>query len=208
MFTGIIEEIGQISTIAKSDDKTTISILAPKTASKLINGDSIAVDGVCLTVTKVENDTFTVDAIEETLKRTIMGAYQTGQKVNLETSLTLQKGISGHLVQGHVDSTGTVSARTAKNELEVEFPEDLAHFLALKGSITINGVSLTISDLQDRTFKVSLIPFTLQETNLGSAKKSDKVNLEVDMVARYIERMIHEKEGQSKYHFLKERNLI
>jgi riboflavin synthase len=208
MFTGIIEEVGQISTITKSNDRKTISILAPKIASKVSSGDSIAVDGACLTVTGTTHNTCTADAIEETLNRTIIADYQTGRRVNLETSLTLQKNISGHLVQGHVDATGTVTAMTQRNELEIAFPPDLAHFLALKGSITINGVSLTISGLEDTTFKVSLIPLTLRETNLGGLKKGARVNLEVDLIARYIERTIREKEEQSKYQFLKERNII
>lgn len=208
MFTGIIEEIGQITGLTQGDDRVSFSILAPKSASKANLGDSIAIDGACLTIRSIEGETFIADVIEETRNRTIIGTYHVGQKVNLETSLTLQKGINGHLVQGHVDTTGTVVQMTGKNELEIEFPPDLARFLALKGAITINGVSLTISDLQERTFQVSLIPFTLQETNLGDVKKGDKVNLEVDMIARYIERIIHEKEEQSKYHFLKERNLI
>lgn len=208
MFTGIIEEQSQIQTISKNGDKLTLSILAPKTASKVAIGDSVAVDGTCLTVTSKDGDSIFFDAVAETIDRTIVKNYTEGQKVNLETALTLSKGIDGHLVQGHVDTTGTVISINDKNEITIEFPPEIAKFLAFKGSIVINGVSLTISKLEDTTLKVSLIPHTLEITNLGELKPENLVNIEIDLIARYLERMIHEKEDQSKYHFLKERNLI
>lgn len=208
MFTGIIEEQSQIQTISKNGDKLTLSILAPKTALKVAIGDSVAVDGTCLTVTSKSGDSIFFDAVAETIDRTIIKNYTEGQKVNLETALTLSKGIDGHLVQGHVDTTSTVISINDKHEITIEFPPEIAKFLAFKGSIVINGVSLTISKLEDTTLQVSLIPHTLETTNLGELKAGSLVNIEIDLIARYLERMIHEKEGQSKYHFLKERNLI
>ncbi len=208
MFTGIIEELGQIKTITKEGDIVTFSILSPKTASKVNIGDSVAIDGTCLTVRAKNGDTLIFDAIPETIERTTAKKYLTNTEVNLETSLTLSKGIDGHLVQGHVDGTGTISSINDKHEITITFPPDLARYLAFKGSVTINGISLTISKLEDTTFQVSLIPHTIESTNMKNVKVGDEVNIEIDLIARYLERMTYEKEGEAKYHFLKERNLI
>lgn len=208
MFTGIIEELGQIKTITKEGDIVTFSILSPKTASKVNIGDSVAIDGTCLTVRSKNGDTLIFDAIPETIERTIAKNYLTNTEVNLETSLTLSKGIDGHLVQGHVDGTGTIASINDKHEITISFPPDLARYLAFKGSVTINGISLTISKLEDTTFQVSLIPHTIESTNMKHVKAGDEVNIEIDLIARYLERMTYEKEGEAKYHFLKERNLI
>lgn len=208
MFTGIIEERGQIQTISKNGDIVTFSILSPKTASKVHIGDSVAIDGTCLTVREKNGDTLIFDAIPETIERTTAKNYKSNTEVNLETSLTLSKGIDGHLVQGHVDGTGTIAAINDKHEITITFPPDLARYLAFKGSVTINGISLTISKLEDTTLQVSLIPHTIESTNMKHAKVGDEVNIEIDLIARYLERMTYEKEGQAKYHFLKERNLI
>lgn len=208
MFTGIVEELGQITTITKGDDKTTFYILAPKTASKANIGDSISVDGTCLTVRSKDENTLVFDAVHETIERTIAKNYQSGTLVNLETSLTLSKGINGHLVQGHVDTTGTVTKVNDNQEITIRFPPEIARYLAFKGSVTINGISLTISKLEDTTFQISLIPHTINSTNMKYVKVDDEVNIEIDLIARYMERMTYEKEGEAKYHFLKERNLI
>lgn len=208
MFTGIVEELGQITTITKGDDKTTFYILAPKTASKANIGDSIAIDGICLTVRSKDQNTLIFDAVPETIERTIAKKYQSGTQVNLETSLTLLKGIDGHLVQGHIDTTGTITSMNENHELTIGFPPEIARYLAFKGSVTINGISLTISKLEDTTFQVSLIPHTIDSTNMKYVKVGDEVNIEIDLIARYLERMTYEKEGEAKYHYLKERNLI
>lgn len=208
MFTGIIEEVGTVTKLEQKEQILALTISAPKTASKLAPGDSIAIDGACFTTISTTTDAFTVEAIPETQQRTIIKNYREDTKVNLEPTLTLQKGISGHLVQGHVDGVGKVKAINEKQELEIEFPAELSKFIAFKGSITVNGVSLTVSKLMESSFQVSLIPFTLKETNLGKLTSGDEVNLEIDLIARYLEHMVQEKEGEAKYHFLRERNLI
>ncbi len=208
MFTGIIEEIGIIKAKKARAELLVFTVLAQKTAPKLNLGDSIAIDGACFTVVEQTSDTFTVEAVPETKNRTIIRHYAEGTPVNLETTLTLQKGISGHLVQGHVDGMGTVTSISNQHEVEIKFPLELSRFLAFKGSVTINGVSLTISKLLEKNFIVSLIPFTLEQTNLGKLQPGNEVNLEIDLIARYLERMVDEKEGHAKYNFLKERNLI
>lgn len=212
MFTGIIEELGTITKLdtdsKKQDSILILTISAPKTASKLNLGDSIAIDGACFTMISSTPDSFTVEAIPETQERTILKNYKTGTLINLETTLTLQKGISGHLVQGHIDGMGTVKNINDHHEIEIEFPPELSRFLAFKGSVTVNGVSLTISKLLEKSFQVSLIPFTLEQTNLGKLSAGSQVNLEIDLIARYLERMMEAQEGQAKYHFLHERNLI
>lgn len=208
MFTGIIEELGTISKLEKKDTILVLTISAPKTASKLNLGDSVAIDGACFTATSISEGLFTVEAIPETQERTIVKNYHEGTCVNLELTLTLQKGISGHLVQGHVDGVGTIKSINERSEIEISFPRELSRFIAFKGSITINGVSLTVSKLMDSSLQVSLIPFTLQETNLGKLIVGDPVNLEIDLIARYLERMLDAQDGQAKYNFLKERNLI
>ncbi len=208
MFTGIIEELGTISALNQKDQVLVLTISAPKTVPKLALGDSVAIDGACFTMVSSTPDSFTVEAIPETQERTIIKNYTVGTTVNLETTLTLEKGISGHLVQGHVDGVGTVASINEQHEIEIEFPRELGRFMAFKGSITVNGVSLTISKLMLDTFQVSLIPFTLEQTNLGKLTVGSNVNLEIDLIARYLERMLEAQEGQAKYHFLQERNLI
>lgn len=208
MFTGIIEELGTILALNQKDQVLVLTISAPKTAPKLALGDSISIDGACFTMVASTPDSFTVEAIPETLERTIIKNYAVGTIVNLETTLTLQKGISGHLVQGHVDGVGKITSINEQHEIEIAFPPELGRFMAFKGSITVNGVSLTISKLMLGTFQVSLIPFTLEQTNLGKLTVGSEVNLEIDLIARYLERMMEAQEGQAKYHFLQERNLI
>ena len=208
MFTGIIEDVGHIEHLAKTGDIMSITISSKKIASKLAEGDSISIDGACFTVTATAENSFSVEAINETLKRTIAGDYEKNSHVNLETSLTLEKGISGHLVQGHVDTQAKIISLSEENELEIELPHPLRRFIAFKGSITVNGVSLTVSKLSDKSFTVSLVPFTLENTNLGELTENKEVNLEIDLIARYLERMLEEKDSHTNYNFLKERNLI
>lgn len=206
MFTGIIQELGVIKAIEKAKDLTRFEVEAKSIIKDKKIGDSIAVNGACVTVTKLSKKGFSFDAINETIKLTNFKEFKEGSEVNLEAALKFNQSLDGHLVQGHVDTEGTV-VKTGKT-LSIRFPKELAQFLAYKGSITINGVSLTITDLQHDFFSVELIPHTLENTNLKNLKDEDKVNLEVDMIARYLHRMLGEKEKESKYHFLKERNLI
>ncbi len=211
MFTGIIQEQGKILEIKESSSGKTFKIHATTVLESKKIGDSIAVNGVCVTVTELGEQHFTFDAIQETLETTNLNLLTTESAVNLEPVLTLNGGIDGHLVQGHVDTMGSVIALKHENDrtrLEVKFPAAISKLIAFKGSITINGVSLTISDLMEESFKVDLIPHTLENTNLGKLKAADKVNIEVDLIARYLKRMLDNKEKEASYEYLKERNFI
>lgn len=211
MFTGIIKEIGKVKTISKGPNSSTFVIAAKKVLTNKEIGDSIAVNGVCVTVTALDQNSFTFQAIEETLNRSNLKSLEINHEVNLEPALTLNQGIDGHLVQGHVDSEGIVEKLTIADKqaiLTIKFPKNISPYLAFKGSITINGVSLTISDLQKETFSVSLIEHTLNNTNLKDLKQGDNINLEIDLIARYLKNLLDNKENEVKYEFLKERNLI
>lgn len=211
MFTGIINRTGKVNKLEQSGNLSKFSIQTDLQLENTKIGDSIAVNGVCVTVTKIHKQGFEFEAVKETLRLTNLKSLKKTSEVNLEKSLTLNQSLDGHLVQGHVDCEGTVKnfSKTKGNAvLEIEFPKEISDYLAYKGSITVNGVSLTISDLQETTFSVSLIPHTLKSTNLKNLKKNDKVNLEVDLIARYTKRLLDKKENEAKYSFLKERNLI
>jgi len=211
MFTGIIEELGIIQKIEKSTKSTTFTVQGKNITKNKKVGDSISVNGACVTITDLKDHSFSFDAIEETLKLTNFSDLKEGSEVNLESALTLEKGIDGHLVQGHIDQTTEVIELKEEDEtavLSIKLPVNLQEHISLKGSITINGVSLTISDLRTNTFSVSLIPHTLKNTNLKNLKKDDKVNIEIDLISRYLQRLLDAKEQETKYAFLKERNLI
>ena len=211
MFTGIIQEIGKIQKIEAKKGNKTFIIKASKVLKKKKKGQSIAVNGACMTIVKLTKTSFTFEAITESLEKTNLGLLKTGDKVNLEPALIIGQELDGHLVQGHIDTKGTViSLKEEKDHtiLRIEFPTEMARFLAFKGSISINGVSLTVSHLEENSFGVDLIPHTLKNTNLGMLKKGDQVNLEVDMISKYIERMLNHKENQTKYEYLKDRNFI
>lgn len=187
MFTGIITETGKTLKIKKGKKAWTFTIQTKSILKDKKIGDSIAINGACVTITGIKGKNFNFDAIPETLKLTNLRDLKKGSKVNLEPSLKLNQSLDGHFVQGHIDETGTVMS-FKKEKLTIKFPQKLAKYLAFKGSVAINGVSLTISDLKKDTFSVELIPHTLKMTNLGELKKGDKVNLEIDMIARYLER--------------------
>ncbi len=211
MFTGIIKEIGKVSKINKKKDEASFTISAKDTIKDKEIGQSIAVNGVCTTITRLSKDSFSFDAIPETLKRTNLSSLKVNDKVNLEPALRLDQPIDGHLVQGHVDCEGTVVAnKKFKDEitLTIDFPKEISKYLAFKGSITINGVSLTIANLQTQTLSVELTPLTLKKTNLQYLKLEDKVNLEIDLIARYLEALVQKSEQQASYEFLRERGLI
>jgi len=213
MFTGIIQELGTIQKIEKLEGLTRLTFSAPKTLKSGIKkmGDSIAVDGACLTVTALTADTFTAEAIPETLKKTIIGTYQEGTKINLESPVKVGDTLDGHMVQGHVDFMSTVKSMIKDGDssiLSINFPLEQSKFFALKGSVTINGVSLTISYLGNDYFEVSLIPETLKNTNLAQLTEGSQVNIEIDLIARYLDRLLDDKEKETKYSFLKERNFL
>lgn len=210
MFTGIIQEKG-IITDRKKDKNITFSVKSKKLLKNKKVGDSISVNGICVTITNIENETFDFDAMPETISTTNIDGLEKGNEVNLEPALTLNQGLDGHLIQGHVDTTGEVQDLTNDKDevrLTVKYPKKISEYLAFKGSITLNGVSLTISDLQTDTFSVDLIPHTLKITNLGKLKKGDKVNIEIDLIARYLKTLLDSKEKETKYEYLKERGFL
>lgn len=189
MFTGIIKEIGKISAISHQKGGKLIRISAKTSLKKRKIGNSIAVDGACLTITKLGKNYFEADITPETLRKTRLALIKKGETVNLETPLKVGDTIDGHFTLGHIDATGIVKKIKEEGnsrKIIIEFPEHIAKYLACKGSITVNGVSLTISDLRTKTFEVALIPETLKRTNLGNLKVGTVVNIEVDLIARYI----------------------
>ena len=194
MFTGIVEELGRVAAIQElPDNAIRITIEGPIVLSDANLGDSICVNGVCLTVAEQTGDVFTADVMSETINRTTIGDLLTGSQVNLERPVTLSTRLGGHLVQGHVDAVGTVSAREHSENWDVVTitpPKDLLKYVVEKGSITIDGTSLTVSAVTDSTFSVSLIPATLEKTTLGIRQMGDRVNLEVDVLAKYVEKLV------------------
>ena len=194
MFTGIVEELGQVTELMPlPDDAMRISIEGPLVTSDAKLGDSIAVNGVCLTVTELSEGTFSADVMRESLQRSTLGQLELDDPVNLERPVTLATRLGGHLVQGHVDGVGTLVKREHSENWDVvtfEPPKELLKYIVLKGSITVDGVSLTVSDVTDTTFSVSLIPATLANTTLGTHNLNDQVNLEVDVLAKYVEKLV------------------
>ena len=193
MFTGIVEELGQIVAIETAPDSARLTVRGPLVTSDAKHGDSIAVNGVCLTVISLDDGAFTADVMAETLNRSSLGALEPGSVVNLERPLTLGTRLGGHLVQGHVDGVGRIVAREPSDAWEivtVSLPADLAKYVVEKGSITVDGISLTVVAVTATSFSVSLIPATLELTTLGRKVVGDPVNLEVDVVAKYVERML------------------
>ncbi|MET7297742.1 riboflavin synthase [Embleya sp. NPDC005575] len=196
MFTGIVEELGEIVAIERLTDSARITIRGPVVTTGARHGDSIAVNGVCLTVVDDKVDpveaSFTADVMQETLDKSSLGALTTGARVNLERPMVLGGRLGGHLVQGHVDGTGEILARTPGEEwevVEIALPAHLARYVVDKGSITVDGISLTVVRAHDASFTVSLIPTTLALTTLGVKTVGDPVNLEVDIIAKYVERL-------------------
>lgn len=191
MFTGIVEEVG---VVLASEDGARLRISGPLAASDAGHGDSIAVSGVCLTVTELPGDgSFAVDVMPETLRRTALGGLRPGDRVNLERSLRADTRLGGHVVQGHVDGVGTVLARDPGERwdtVRIGLDRGLARFVAEKGAITVSGVSLTVTAVGDDWFEVGLIPTTLAETTLGELAVGAPVNLEVDVLAKYVARLL------------------
>ncbi|HEX3824383.1 MAG TPA: riboflavin synthase [Mycobacteriales bacterium] len=192
MFTGIVEDLGTVEAVEPLDAAARLSIIG-STLDDVRPGDSIAVNGVCLTAAEVRAGAFTADVMAETLRRSTLGELRAGAKVNLERAVTPTTRLGGHLVQGHVDGVGTVLARRPSahwDEVDLELPADLAKYVVEKGSICLDGISLTVASLGDARITVSLIPETLARTTLGSRTVGDHVNVEVDVLAKYVERLL------------------
>ncbi len=195
MFTGIVEELGHVVSLAHGPDSAVVRIRGPLVTADAAPGASIAVNGICLTVVEHDADSFSVDVMAETLRRTCLGELTPGSPVNLERAVAVGDRLGGHIVQGHVDGTGTILARQPGDRWEVvtiSLPGELARYVVEKGSITVDGVSLTIAGLDDASFQVSLIPTTLALTTLGTKQVGEPVNLEVDVLAKYVERLLGE----------------
>ncbi|GAA2436666.1 riboflavin synthase [Streptomyces macrosporus] len=193
MFTGIVEELGEVVAVEKLEDASRFRLRGPKVTEGAKHGDSIAVNGVCLTVVDTADGEFTADVMAETLNRSGLGALAPGDRVNLERPMALGGRLGGHLVQGHVDGTGTITERVPGENWEIvriAVPPRLARYIVEKGSITVDGVSLTVVEAGEEHFTVSLIPTTLDLTTLGVKKVGDPVNLEVDVLAKYVERLL------------------
>jgi riboflavin synthase len=193
MFTGIVESIGTVTAVAGDDAGRTLTLEAPEVAGGLAEGSSIAVDGVCLTVVGNDGRRFAVQVVPETLRRTSLGRLAPGERVNLERALAAGGRLDGHVVQGHVDGLGTVTSVVAEGEgkrVGVAVEEGLLRYIVEKGSVALDGVSLTVAALTAGGFEVALIPHTLAVTTLGLRSPGDPVNLEVDILAKYVERLL------------------
>jgi riboflavin synthase len=199
MFTGLVEELGEVAAVEQLAGAARITIAGPVTTTGAAAGDSIAVNGTCLTITAINGSQFTADVMAETLRRTSLGALVPGSRVNLERPVPMGGRLGGHLVQGHVDAVATVISRTSSGHWDLvrfTIPPGLARYLVEKGSVAVDGVSLTVAALGDGVdgqppwFEVSLIPTTLAATTLGAITPGSPVNLEADMIAKYVERML------------------
>jgi riboflavin synthase len=192
MFTGLIADLGQVSALELGEGGAVLTV-GTRLAAELREGDSIAVNGVCLTAIEVGDGSFKAEAMSETLERSSLGQLRPGARVNLELALRAEDRLGGHVVQGHVDGTGVVTATREDGfarVLEVEANSGLTRYLVEKGSVALDGVSLTISALNGSGFAVSLIPETLQRTNLGTIREGDRLNIEVDILAKHVERLM------------------
>ena len=196
MFTGIVEDLGEVEDVDQQGDFARIYIRSSVVTSDARIGDSICVSGVCLTVTSLVGGSpptgFTADVMGETLRHSSLKSLSPGTPVNLERSVRLEDRLGGHLVQGHTDGTGTIQSRVSHTDWDVariSLPADLARYVVHKGSITVDGISLTVSSIEDDWFEVSLIPETLKRTTLGAKQPGDEVNLEVDVIAKYVEKL-------------------
>ena len=193
MFTGLVRERGRIVSVDGDDGGVRLRVHAPATAGAAATGDSISIDGCCLTVTAVEDGELAFDAVPETLRRSALGGLEAGAEVNLEPALRAGEPLGGHYVQGHVDGIGRVRSVTPEGEgvrLWLDAPPELLRYCVEKGSIAVQGVSLTIAELEEEGFAVALVPHTLAETTLGALEPGAPVNLEADVLAKYVERLV------------------
>ena len=193
MFTGIVREVGRVAAVSGGDDGLSLRVVAPATADGTAVGDSVAIGGVCLTAEAVEDGAIRFHAVPETLGRTTLGRVEVGDPINVEPALRAGEPLGGHLVQGHVDGVGTVRLVEPEGEgarIVLEAPEDVLRYCVEKGSITVDGVSLTVAGVDEEAFAVALVPHTLSATTLGAAAPGTAVNLEVDVLAKYVERLL------------------
>jgi riboflavin synthase len=199
MYTGIVEELGEVVGLEHLEGAARITVRGPLVTSDVTHGDSLSINGVCLTVTGTRDGTFTADVMAETLSRSSLGDLRPGSRVNLERPMRLDGRLGGHLVQGHVDGTGAIVSRRPAEHWDVvriSLPEDLARYVVEKGSVSVDGVSLTVTATSDGAaggppwFEVSLIPETRERTTLGGKQPGDPVNLEVDVIAKYVEKLL------------------
>jgi len=200
MFTGIIEEVGRVDRVVPASGGSTVEVAATKVLEDARDGDSIACDGACLTITSRTANGFAADCSAETLRRTTLGSWKPGMPVNLERALALGERLGGHLVQGHVEGVGRLLARRPEGEsqmLRFGFPPELGRYIVSKGSIAVSGVSLTVASLDEGSFEIAVIPVTLALTTLGAMAVGAPVNLETDMIAKYVERLLRATTAQS-----------
>jgi len=202
MFTGIIEEVGRVTAIEVHEEKRRLTVSCSKLLPELKQGDSVSVSGVCLTAVDLAKNSFTADLAQETWKRTSFSRIEEGALVNLELPMRANGRFDGHVVQGHVDGTGTlVSLAPVKGgndfRLTIHVPSELTHYIVAKGSLAIEGISLTVAAIDGVEVRVAIIPHTAEVTNLGSLKPGDPLNLEVDVIAKYVEKMIAPEKAQS-----------
>jgi len=193
MFTGLIEEVGSVTAVGVSNNGSQLKIAAPRVAKKIRRGDSLAVSGCCLTLNSRRGDELIFDLLEETIARTNLKTLQRNQMVNLERAVTASERFGGHFIQGHIDCVSpviTCQKSGADFRLEIELPEAFAHYVACKGSIAVNGISLTVADVLPKSFVTWIIPYTKTHTNLDRVQAGDLMNLEFDILAKYVERMV------------------
>ena len=188
MFTGIVRELGRVEAVKRADQGVRLRVQAPETAAGVSAGDSVSVNGVCLTVTESGDGVLAFDAVPETLRRSTLGRLEEGGDVNVEPALEAGDPVGGHFVQGHVDGVGRVR-RVSDEGLEIEAGPEILRYCVEKGSIAVEGVSLTIASLGDEAFTVALVPHTREVTTLGRVDEGDELNLEVDMLAKYVEKL-------------------
>ncbi|MDA8211164.1 MAG: riboflavin synthase [Clostridia bacterium] len=212
MFTGIVEELGRLRGLKKGSKSALLEIAAREVLQDVKLGDSIAVNGVCLTVTGFTKDWFTADVMAETLGKTNLGSLRPGDRVNLERALRLSGRLGGHLVSGHIDGVGTIIGQQVVDiavVTEIEAPPQVLKYVVGKGSVAIDGISLTVVEVTSRGFTVSLIPHTAKLTTLGFKKIGDRVNLEGDVIGKYVERLLHfERPGNLNLDFLSKHGFL
>jgi len=198
VFTGIVEEIGEVTAVEQLTNAARLRVRGPLVTGDAGHGDSIAVSGVCLTVVEVAGGEFTVDVVHETLQRSSLAKVAVGDRVNLERATPAGGRLGGHIMQGHVDGTGVFLGRDENGVTTFALPSHLSRYVVEKGSIAVDGVSLTVTEVDDDSFAVGLIPTTLRETTLGERTVGSTVNLEVDVVAKYVERLVGFQAGTSQ----------
>ena len=211
MFTGLVAELGTVEKLAQQGNSFHLTVAAAKVMQNLKIGDSVAVNGVCLTVVRLGDASFTADVMPETVRLTNIGLLHAGDRVNLERTLRLCDGLDGHIVSGHVEGLGTIASRRPDGiamVVTITTPPELLKYIIKKGSIAIDGISLTVTEVTETSFSVSLIPHTAKETTLGFKDVGDRVNLETDIIAKYVERMLGFQKKDEQQEPLLDKNIL